>query len=373
MITPPTTSLLLNKRKDWIDYDRGLSIILVSFRHAYESIFNSGFDMTEYPYLEYINVFLFGFRMPLFFIASGMFLSSSLQKKGLKGYANTRLETILYPMFVWGILQLTLQLVFNNYANSGFHFTDYAWLIIDPRRTGQFWYLNALFCVGLLYAFLKTKLKFNYTHQLIIGLTMYFFVAYLRSTGGYWGFIMDIMQYYLFFSIGDLISATMRNEKNQALFASSKLFLILLPIFIITQYNFTKINLGNNSNYYVEHHMPLLNLFVALIGCTISMNISFILAKMKKWTFLKWVGIHSIYIYCMQIIVMAFTRMILIKAFNLTYVPLLTSLVLFAGVFLPIIIYNLLVKYNFWWLFTFKKPINQPLSNQLAIQKLQRR
>jgi fucose 4-O-acetylase-like acetyltransferase len=361
----------IQKRNDWIDYDRGLSIILVSFRHAFESVSNSGINMQDYPYLEYINIFLFGFRMPLFFIASGMFLSLSLQKKGIKGYTEARVNTILYPMFVWGIIQLTLQLVFNNYSNSGFQFTDYIWLIIDPRRTGQFWYLNALFFVGLLYAILKTKLKFSNRHQLFLGLTMYFFVAYLRSTGSYWGFMMDILQYYLFFGIGDFVSSTMRDEKNKGLFSSSYLLLTLIPVFLVTQYNFTAINMENKSNYYVEHHMPMFYLFVALIGCFISINISFILAKFNKWKFLKWVGIHSIHIYCMQIILMAFTRLILIKFFKLESAPLLTLVVLISGVLLPIYVYNLLMKYNYWWLFSLKKPDNNLTLSRVAIQPSQ--
>lgn len=362
---------ILEKRKDWIDYDRGISIILVSFRHAFESISNAGFNMQDYPYLEYINVFLFGFRMPLFFIASGIFLSSSLRKKGLNGYAHTRLDTILYPMFIWGIIQLSLQLVFNNYSNSTFQFTDYIWLILDPRRTGQFWYLNALFCVGLLYAFLKTKLKVNNRQQLLLGLTMYFFVAYLRSIGSYWGFIMDILQYYLFFCIGDLISSTMRDEKNQDLFSSTYLLLALVPVFLITQYNFTAINMENKSNYYIEHHMPLFYLFVALIGCAISINISFILSKFNKLSFLKWVGIHSIHIYCMQIIIMAITRLILIKFLKIEYIPLLTMLVLIAGVLLPIFAHTILMRYNCWWLFSFRKPAPNLTLSKVAITPLQ--
>jgi fucose 4-O-acetylase-like acetyltransferase len=363
---------VLQKRSDWIDYDRGLSIILVSFRHAFESISNSGFNMQSHPYLEYTNVFLFGFRMPLFFIASGMFLSSSLQKKGLNGYAHTRVDTILYPMLIWGIIQLSLQLVFNNFSNSGFHFTDYVWLILDPRKTGQFWYLNALFCVGLLYAILKTKLNFNNRQQLLLGLTMYFFVAYLRSLGSYWGFIMDILQYYLFFCIGDLISSTMRNEKNQGLFSSTYMLFALVPVFLITQYNFTAINMENKSNYYIEHHMPLFYLFVALVGCAISINISFMLSKFNKWGFLKWIGVHSIHIYCMQIIIMAVTRLILIKLFKLESIPLLTILVLIAGVILPIFAHTILMRYNCWWLFSFKKPASNLTLSRVAVPPLQR-
>ena len=86
------TALLDNKRQSWIDYDRGISIILVTYRHAYEMLMNAGLNFDRFPMIGYMNVFLFGFRMPLFFITSGIFLSSSLEKKGLKSYNFSRFQ-----------------------------------------------------------------------------------------------------------------------------------------------------------------------------------------------------------------------------------------------------------------------------------------
>lgn len=347
------------KRHDWIDYDRGLSIILVSFRHAYESISNTGFNMAAYPSLEYANVFLFGFRMPLFFIASGMFLSASIQKKGFNNYNVSRLQTILYPMFIWGFIQLSLQIIFNNYTNVGYQASDYLWLLIDPRRTGQFWYLNTLFFVGMLYSIFKIKLNLKTQHQLALGLFMYGTVALLRSEGLYFGFIMDILQYFLFFAIGDLVSNKLKDHRFQGYYASKYVLGILIPIFIFIQYHFTDINLSHKSHYFVEHHMPVFYLVVALTGCALSMNISFLLARLNKMGFLKIVGFHSIHIYCMQIIMMAMARMVLVKFLHLASVPLLVILVLVTGILLPIIAYNFLMRLNAWWLFSLKKPAEQ--------------
>jgi fucose 4-O-acetylase-like acetyltransferase len=352
------------ERYEWVDYDRGISIILVSFRHTFESLYNSGLRMYEYPWIEYMNVFLFGFRMPLFFIASGMFLSGSLEKKGLDGYNKSRLKTILYPMMIWSLIQLTLQIMMNGQTNISYEPSDYISLIFDPRETGQFWYLNALFFVGALYAILKVKMNISSPKQLLVGLVMYGTVAILRSEGLYLGFVMDILQFYLFFAIGDNVSAMLKNKNNFNTYASPFILLLLIPLFILIQYNFTEINIAMKSNYYVEHNMPLFYLTVALVGCALSMNISFILAKLKQLKFLTTIGYHSIHIYCMQIIAMAGTRMILLKYFKINDVPLLTSLILCAGILLPILAYKMLISMNAWWLFTLQKPslpIKQPV------------
>jgi fucose 4-O-acetylase-like acetyltransferase len=276
-----------NERHEWVDYDRGISILLVSFRHTCESLYNSGISMSAYPWISYMNIFLFGFRMPLFFIASGIFLSQSLDKKGLEGYQKSRFRTILYPMILWGVIQMTLQILMSGKTNVSYNSGDYLLLIIDPRETGQFWYLNALFFVGGLYAILKVKFKFSSTQQIILGAGMYGTVALLRSQEIYLGFLMDILQYYLFFAIGDNLSAILKDRNKFNMYGSPLVLVALIPLFIFIQYNFASINIEQNSNYYVEHHMPIFFLSVAIIGCALSMNISFILSKMKQLTLLK--------------------------------------------------------------------------------------
>ena len=69
-------------RLTWIDYAKGIAILLVIYRHVFEGIKLSGASIDGREFLEYANIFLFSFRMPLFFIISGVFISKSLGKKG---------------------------------------------------------------------------------------------------------------------------------------------------------------------------------------------------------------------------------------------------------------------------------------------------
>ena len=351
------TALLDNKRQSWIDYDRGISIILVTYRHAYEMLRNAGLNFDLFPMIGYMNVFLFGFRMPLFFITSGIFLSSSLEKKGLKSYNFSRFQNILYPMFIWGILQISLQVAFSGYTNFSHHSLDYIWLIFDPRRTGQFWYLHTLFFVGMLYAILKIKFKFSSKMQIPLGILMYTALALIRQKGIYLGFAMDILQYYVFFALGDLISNTIRKKENKRYFESFVLLLILVPIFCLVQYNFAAINIQQGSNYFIEHKMPLFFVVIALVGCALSINISFLLGKYNLLGYLRIIGYHSIHIYCMQIILMASTRIVLLMAFDHLPSPLVLTLIIVAGLMLPILFYNLLMRLNCCWLFSPQKPM----------------
>lgn len=69
-----------NSRYAWIDYAKGICIILVTFRHVQEGLHPAN---TPYPYagLKFADVFFFSFRMPLFFIVSGIFLGGPGKKK----------------------------------------------------------------------------------------------------------------------------------------------------------------------------------------------------------------------------------------------------------------------------------------------------
>ena len=348
--------ILSNKRFGWIDYDRGISIILVTYRHCFESMEKAGLDLASYPFLEYINVFFFGFRMPLFFIASGIFISGSMRKRGLNSYATNRVQSILYPMLVWGIIQISLQMLFSAYTNSDVTPISYLYLIIFPRATGQFWYLNALFFVGIIYALLKAKAGFKVKHQLLLGLVFYAICAYINSTTMQVGFVIDILKYYIFFAIGDAVSGFMLDEKAAKIFSSWKVLVPLLVSFIVIQYFFTKINMADGNNYYVENHMPIFFLAVALVGCAVSISASFALKKHNALPGLRVIGYNSVHIYCMQIIAMSVARLVLVKILGITYVPLLALLILSAGVVLPMIFYNIAIRFNMWWLFTLKKP-----------------
>src|SRR6478735_8668431 len=144
--------VLSTSRYPWIDYVRGISIILVVYRHVFEGLVNVGIGSISYPVLKYTNIFFFSFRMPLFFIVSGMFVTLSLSRKGIRSYINKRFDTIFYPLLIWGTIHITLQLLFSKYINAQRTPFDYINLIINPRQIEQFWYLNALFFVGILYA-----------------------------------------------------------------------------------------------------------------------------------------------------------------------------------------------------------------------------
>ena len=354
-----TDFILKEKRYSWIDYDKGISIILVAYGHCLSILSNHDINLNDAPVYNYIGDFLYGFRMPLFFIISGIFLSGSLSRKGFSGYVYGRTNNILYPLLVWGFLEITI-LVYFIYKNQHvFSSSLYLKLFTNPRDIGigHLWYLNTLFTIGVVYAFLKVKLNIPAKVLLVVGLVLYSVSAYIHINDINVGMLTDVCQYFLFFSLGDLVSSTALNEHNAKRFASVKVFIPIFLVFLGLQYYCTTLNYHSGiGTDFVEHKKPFLFLVQALVGCVLSVNVSFQLQKHKILRFLRVIGYNSLYIYCMQIIFMSIGYQIMTKLFHVGSIPILIMGIMFAGVIAPIFFYNFCLRFNLWRLFYFIKP-----------------
>ena len=166
-------SVIQKSRLQWIDYLRGIAIILIVYRHVLVGIERGNIAMPAI--LVNANMIFYSFRMPLFFILSGIFISSSLAKKSLKELIGIKFEKLFYPYLVWCTLQVTLQIIFSGVTNSNRTVMDYTYIFYQPRNLDQFWYLPALFNTTIIYLFVTAKLKANPGVQLILGLAFYLF------------------------------------------------------------------------------------------------------------------------------------------------------------------------------------------------------
>ncbi len=368
-----TKYVLSTSRYPWIDYVRGICIILVCYRHIFEGLVNVGVGSNSYPFLKYFNIFFFSFRMPLFFIVSGLFVHFSLRKKGIGEYINKRFSTIFYPLLVWGSIHISLQLIFSKYVNADRIPFDYINLIINPRRIEQFWYLNALFFVGALYAIIKVKTGIVAWKQVVLGAVMYAITTQIKDHSQI-GFLFDVLFFYFFFAVGDLIADFILNTKNYRWLSSGYTMLVVLPIFLFVQHQFTVLNLAAKDDYYVQYQVPLLYVVAALIGGAFVVNLSFILERLNVLKVLRVIGYHSLYIYVMHLMITAFTRIFFVKILNIDNVPLLMIVSLIFGIAIPIIFFNIVNRMGAWWLFTSRKkervPVSQPVKAGFSFRVL---
>jgi fucose 4-O-acetylase-like acetyltransferase len=333
------TSVLLKTRLQWVDYLKGIAIILVVYRHVLIGIERSGISIPG-P-LVTANMIFFSFRMPLFFILSGIFINSSIAKRTLKQLVSIKFENLLYPYLVWAFLQVTIQIVLSGSTNSNRGLMDYTYIFYQPRNLDQFWYLPALFNTTVIYLLIKTRLKPQIWMQLLLGLVLYFLSPYFERVS----MMSDWMEFYLFFALGDAISPLFFRDSSQQLLKKPVTLLALVPVFILTQY------------YYLNYPTGQLEfLLVALTGCLCMFVLSFRLQCWNVLRFLRVIGYHSLYIYVMHVMASAFVRLVLMKFAHIHQPVILLFTCCFFGVIVPVIFYNLVIKDNIgWFLFSFRK------------------
>jgi fucose 4-O-acetylase-like acetyltransferase len=288
------------------------------------------------------NEILYGFRMPLFFFLSGLFFSSSLQKRGPADFLVTKINTLLYPYVLWCFIQLTLQIVFSNYTNFKRGVGNYIDILIHPRGMLQQWYLFALFNVTALYLFNHVVLKLKAPLQVLLGLIM----LGLIPLAGTISTISDVMMFYIFFCLGHLAAPYFFEERVQQQLASGYKVVILLPVFAVAQY------------YTMEH--PEANMYVfstlAMFGALLVIMISFLLARYKRMTFLQTLGHYSLYIYLLHLGIIFLMRMALLHLGLQVSMPVMTVILMVAGILFSIILYRtcLLLHLEFLFIGPFK-------------------
>jgi fucose 4-O-acetylase-like acetyltransferase len=324
----------------------------------------------EHPVLQFLNVFFFSFRMPLFFIISGVFIGASLRKKGLKLFIEDRFRFIFYPFLVWGCFQITMQLLFKGYVNANRKPIDYFNLLWNPREIEQFWYLNALFFVGISYAIIKVKLKLTSLQQLALGLVLYF-VAYFTTVNEIpTGFLGDVFFFYLFFAIGDNLASFIIDEEKRNHIIGRKPLIILIPVFLVLQYFFSKINLNAGDDYFVQRFMPVLFALVAIAGCAFIINFSYLLQQLNILKFLRVIGYHSLFIYILHLMIIAAFRILYVNVLKQTNVYVFIIAGIVSGIYIPMVIYNVAERLGAGWLFELKKKKNLSAANPNRLKPL---
>lgn len=338
---------LQKTRYRWVDYIKGIAILLVVYRHVLIGIERSGIAVSEY--MKDANMIFYSFRMPLFFILSGIFISSSLAKRSFKQLTGLKFELLLYPYLVWVFLQITFQILLSHYTNSNRSWIDYTYIFYQPRNLDQFWYLPALFNVTIVYAFLKQKLKVTIEYQLLLGIILYYISMWVREIS----ILSDWMDFYIFFAIGDAFSNLLFKEKTQHNLKSISVLILTIPLFLLSQIYFLK---QPETIFYETIIGKTSFIFVSLIGCFFMFILSFRLEQVNRFHFLRIIGAHSLYIYVMHVFISSFVRMLFTRVFHITDAATLLISGIIISILASIIIYNLLIRRGvFWFLLSYRK------------------
>jgi uncharacterized membrane protein YcfT len=276
-------------RIDWVDYAKGICIVMVVMMH---SVLGVELASGQTGFMHVLVAFAKPFRMPDFFLISGLFLALVIGRDW-RLYLDRKVVHFAYFYVLW----VTIQFGFKApafAAETSWSHAGYLYLesFIEPFGTLWFIYLLPVF-------FVVTKLTRGIPPLAIWAVAAALETAHV-VTG--WTAIDEFCARFVYFYSGYLFAETVFALSDRAR-AEPARALIGLALWAI-------VNGGLVALGYSE--WPLVSLMLGLSGACAIVTLGTLLARMRWLNFLRFCGEHSIVIYLAFFLPMASTRTLLL-------------------------------------------------------------
>ena len=305
-------------RIDWVDYAKGICIVMVVMMHSVLGVEKAAGGT---GFMNAFVMFAQPFRMPDFFLISGLFLAVVIDRDW-RTYLDRKVVHFAYFYVLW----MTIQFGFKApgfAAEHGWRHVGALYLesFVEPFGTLWFIYLLPIF-------FVVTKLSRG-----IPAIAVWLVAASLESaqvmTG--WTVMDEFCARFVYFYSGYLFASYVFALADRS---REKPSMALLGLALWTLVNGGLVWSGVS-------HWPLLSLALGFAGAGAIIVMGALLARMQWLNFLRTCGEHSIVIYLAFFLPMAVTRTLLLKTGVITDIGAISLLVTVAGVAGAMVIWRL--------------------------------
>jgi uncharacterized membrane protein YcfT len=304
-------------RVDWVDYAKGICIILVVMMHSTLGVEKAAATIT--PLHNFID-WARPFRMPDFFMISGLFLASRIAKEW-RSYFDSKVLHFAYFYVLW----MTIQFIFRDFTilrneRPQTIFFSYVQGFYEPYGTLWFIYLLAVF-------FVITKLLHHVPAFLVFAVAAMLEIAPIETGST---IIDEFASRYVYFFAGFWLAKYVFNFS--AFVARRSPAEISVGLLVWAYFNFMMVHEGLSQ-------LPVLGLGLGFVGAAAVVSTGVLLSKFKMAQAIGFLGQNSIVIYLSFSLFMATNRLLLLKyapELDLVLVSLLST---FAGVTGPIIVF----------------------------------
>ncbi|MBV1950885.1 MAG: acyltransferase [Cycloclasticus sp.] len=322
---------------EWVNYAKGIGIILVVYGHVARGVFNAGMTEDE-MFFRLVDAVIYSFHMPLFFFLSGLFFVGSLCKRGGKNLVSSKLATIAYPYILWSLIQGGLSYSLQGITNFKTTVTDVLSLLWLPHD--QFWFLYALFVVFVFYT-LAYSLFQNVLVLFVLSLFLYIFKGDLRVS---WSVANAAINFGVYFCAGMLFSRYKANDLKVSYFW----VLATVVVFALSQYCF-------HNQFYTG---DIVKLMMAFIGIGMVVVISKLIGE--RFNTLRLLGRCSLEIYLLHVIFGSGFRIIMQYFFNIENSAFHLIFGTLVGAFISLVFTEVIKRMNLNFLFHMPKhSVNQ--------------
>ena len=317
-------------RIDWVDYAKGFCIILVVMMHSTHGVeIYSGQEGWTHAFAAFAKPF----RMPDFFLISGLFLARVIDRDW-RNYLDRKLLHFVYFYVIWLTIQSLVKGLWYGGTPSEM-LQMYLMSFLQPFGTMWFIYILPVF-------FIFTKLM-RKTSPLLVFLLGAELEILDVATG--WVMIDEFAGRYVYFFLGywmaPHIFALAKWVQNNALLAVAGL---MAWAFVNGALVFT----GWSA-------FPFISLGLGILGAGAVVALSALLSKIEWLSLLRYAGQNSIVIYLAFFLPMAATRVILLKTSLIADIGTVTLIVTASAVIMPLILHRVLKRLQIG-MFLFERP-----------------
>jgi uncharacterized membrane protein YcfT len=297
-------------RVDWVDYAKGICIVMVVMMH---SVLGVELAAGQTGFMHVLVAFAKPFRMPDFFLISGLFLSVVIDRDW-RTYLDRKVVHFAYFYVLWVTIQFGFKApgfaAESSWARVGFLYLE---SFIEPFGTLWFIYLLPIF-------FVVTKATRKWPPLLIWTVLALLETAHIE-TG--WTAIDEFCARFVYFHSGYICADYVFALSDRAR-ARPSLAVIGLALWALVNGGLVWFGLSE---------WPLVSLLLGLAGACAIVVMGTLLARAHWLDFLRFCGEHSIVIYLAFFLPMAATRTLLLRAGPIHDIGTISLLVTIVGVF----------------------------------------
>ena len=315
-------------RVDWVDYAKGICIVMVVMMH---SVLGVEAAAGQAGFMHVLVAFAKPFRMPDFFLISGLFLPLVIDRDW-RTYLDRKVVHFAYFYLLW----VTIQFGFKApafAAETSWSHVGYLYLesFIEPFGTLWFIYLLPVF-------FVVIKLSRGLPPLLIWTIAAVLEGAHVATT---WTVIDEFCARFVYIYSGYLFADSVFALSDRA---RAHPYAALVALAAWTA-------LDGGLVYAGVSEWPVISLVLGLAGACAIVTIGTLLARAQRLNGLRFCGEHSIVIYLAFFLPMAATRTLLLKTGAIGDIGTVSLIVTVAGVLGALAIWRAALALNADFLF----------------------
>jgi len=315
-------------RIDWVDYAKGFCIIMVVMMHSTLGVEKAA---GAESWLGYVVAFARPFRMPDFFLISGLFLSRVIDRDW-RTYADRKIIHFAYFYVLWLVIQFVFKapgMVAEDGAAGALR--EFLLAFIEPFGTLWFIYLLPIF-------FAVTKLLRRVPSWIVLLAAAALEIMPIQ-TG--WTIPDEFASRFVYFYAGYLFAPQIFRLAATVIARPSLAVIGLLAWAMV----------NGIAVFGGVSEMPFIGLGLGILGACAVVAFSALLSKADLMAPLRYCGEHSIVIYLAFFLPMAASRAVLLKTGIIPDLGTVSLIVTAVGVIVPLLLYWIVRGTRFRFLF----------------------